>query len=86
MDLLNEEDQEFLYKILKNDAFNKKTLCDDYRTAEKLHKLNLIRKIKMKHTRELQCVLTDDGLVIAVVVARLKGDYRLNRNFAIGYW
>ena len=67
-------------------VLGKKTLCPDFRIAEKLHKINLIRKIKMKRTRENQLVLTDDGLVIAVILARLNGAMKLDRNFAIGYW
>jgi hypothetical protein len=85
--MLSEKDQEFLYQIYLNEIRGRKTLINgEYNIVDKLNKVNLVRVLKMKRKSEKQVILTDDGLVMAVIICRLKGDFKHNRNFAIGYW
>ena len=59
---------------------------NDYKMLEKLHKIGLIRQIKMAHKNEQQVSLSDSGLVLGSLLCSLRGNLNYVKHFAIGYW
>lgn len=58
----------------------------DYKMLSKLHKIGLIRQLKMTHKNEEQVILSDTGLVLGSLLCDLRGNFRYVKHFAIGYW
>ncbi|OGY23284.1 MAG: hypothetical protein A2172_03710 [Candidatus Woykebacteria bacterium RBG_13_40_15] len=85
--MLCEKDQEFLYAIWKNNHLNMPTYTNgEYERVEKLNRLGLIRRLKMAKTCKQRMELTDEGVVLAVVRAREKGEKALDKLIVVGYW
>lgn len=85
---LSEQEQDFIYTIYMNQLKEVDTNCENnYKMIDKLHKLNLVRKIKLRSSRKNKIILTQEGLVLAFIVARMKGDFRNNKTIVeIVYW
>lgn len=79
--MLTEKEQEFLYSCFINGLCNKENNGKDLNqySLDKLHKLNLIRKLKKKYTNEKKIQLTKEGEIIAIIIARFKGNFKANR-------
>ena len=87
MNVLSPEEQELIYKLYVTEITGEAKECNgDYELVNRLHKSGLLRKVKMRMSNRNELKLTDEGIVLAIILCRRNGDFALNKNLFIGYW
>lgn len=87
MQFLSLDEQKFIYDLYIKESLKQKTPHNgNYNMIDKLHNADLLRKVKMKNTNEIEIKLTDLGEAFAVIIAKLNHDKKLERNIFIGFW
>ena len=86
--MINEKEQEFIYDLYKKWNLKERLIIKEknYKMIERLHKLGLIRKIKMPNTNEQELELTDSGKLFGNIISIEKGDFSIVKWFRVDYW
>jgi hypothetical protein len=84
---ITKREQEILRKIyLDTWVCNKPYISNGEKCLVKLHRLGLIRRLKLPNSNKTKITLTDEGLVLAVITCRARGEYNHNLGFSVGFW
>lgn len=87
MKFLTEQQQEFIYKLFIKESIEMKTECNgEYSLINGLHKMDLLKKVKMSHSNKIELRLVDRGKALALILARLNSDKNIDKDFIIGTW
>lgn len=85
---LTEDEQKLIYNLY----INEKKGIDSYQNGfnknmiNRLHRLNLLRKCKLRGQNKNIIKLTDEGFVVAVIICRIKGEFNFNHSISVLYW